>query len=151
MRSTLPASAIITLLFTCVVSAKTEAAPTQSAQSHSCSERADQQGLSGDARKAFQTTCTKGSLAPGQPTQPAPQSAAAKALTQPSGVDRTVRSKQCDEQAAKRGLHDSPLQAFRKSCLASAAPVSAVGSKDRPPRPTRAKPKLEALTDTPPR
>jgi hypothetical protein len=68
------------------------------------------------------------------------------ALTEPSGADRTERSRQCDAEAAKRGFHDSGLQAFRKSCLASAAPVDAIGVADQPPRPTKADAKLDALT-----
>jgi hypothetical protein len=51
----------------------------------------------------------------------------------------------------KKKLERNARQAFYKSCLASAAPAAATGSKDNPAKPTPAKPKLEGLTDTPPR
>ncbi|WP_293899426.1 hypothetical protein [Phenylobacterium sp.] len=81
----------------------------------------------------------------------AAQSPAAKAITAPSGADRAVRARQCEAQASKRSLSHNTRQAYYKSCLASAAPVAAVGSKAHQATPTPAKRKLEALTDTPSR
>jgi hypothetical protein len=75
--------------------------------------------------------------------------AAAHAVTAPSGADRASRAQQCDAQAARQGLRDAALQAFRQSCLASAAPVDAVGYAQREPTPTPAKPNYDALTDAP--
>jgi hypothetical protein len=74
---------------------------------------------------------------------------AAKAVTEPSGADRTVRSRQCNREAARRGLKEEALQAFRKGCLASAAPVRAIETSHSVEAPAKAKPKLEALTDAP--
>jgi hypothetical protein len=125
------------------------AAAEQTPQAQSCSERATQQGLQGKDRDRFLASCAKGSLAPNRPTSPAPESLAAKTLTAPSGADRTVRSKECNTEAAKRGLKDSALQAFRKGCLASAAPVSAIQTSTQTEAPTKDKPKLDALIDAP--
>ncbi len=122
----------------------------ESAQSKACRAQATQQGLSGNERDSFQATCMKGSLSPKGRTEPAPKGEAAKAVIAPSGADRTIRSKQCNAEAARRGLHDSAFQSFRKGCLASAAPVSAIETSERPTKPTGAKPKLESLTNTPP-
>lgn len=83
------------------------------------------------------------------PPPPPAQSLAAKTITAPSGQDRAVRAKQCDAEANRRGLHDSGLQDFRNSCLASAAPIRAVGDKQHAPAPTPEKPRLDALTDAP--
>jgi len=73
------------------------------------------------------------------------------AVVAPSGSDRTARSTQCNAEAARRGLHDSAFQSFRKGCLASAAPVGAIEAGEHPTTPTAAKPKLESLTNTPPK
>ena len=143
------ASSALAVMILAALSLSTAPQAAASAQSRSCARRADQQDLQGAARHRFLAVCVKGSLAPRERTHPAPRSLAAKAITQPSGVDRTVRSQQCDDEAARRGLHDSGLQAFRKSCLASAAPVSATGGKQRPPTPTPANSRLDALTDAP--
>ncbi len=116
-----------------------------SAQAQSCAERAQQQGLEGKGRETFMTTCKNGSLAPKRPTTPAPESRSAEALTAPSGADRTTRSKQCNTEAARRGLKEEAMQAFRKSCLASAAPVTAIQTAHRSETPTPDKPKLDTL------
>jgi len=121
-----------------------------SPQSKSCWAQAKEQGLVGADRTAFHATCMKGALAPKGPTEPKPTTRAAAAVTSPSGADRTTRSKQCNDEAERRGLHDSAFQSFRKGCLASAAPVSAIETSRTPTTPTPAKPKLESLTNTPP-
>jgi hypothetical protein len=139
-------SAVSALVFS---GTQTAAKEQQSAQSRSCWTKATQQGLMGEQRNAFHATCLKGSLAPKRPTEPA-LTKSAKAVTAPSGEDRLARSKQCDAEAALRGLHDSGFQAFRKGCLASAAPVSAIGTSERLTKPTEAKPNLESLTNKPP-
>jgi hypothetical protein len=132
-----------------LVSQSVAAEPT--AQAQSCAARADDQGLQGKDRDAFDKTCAKGSLAPKRPTSPAPTSQAAKTVTAPSGADRTVRSRQCNAEAARRGLKDSAMQAFRKGCLASAAPVKAIETAKTPEAPAKQKPKLDALLDAPAR
>jgi hypothetical protein len=125
------------------------ASAAPSAQSQSCSERATGQGLKGEERDKFESACTKGSLSPDRPTTQVHHTAAANALVKPSGADRTRRSSQCNAEGARRGLKDSGLQAFRKGCLASAAPVQAIETSTRDTKPTPAKPKLDALTDAP--
>ncbi len=131
------------------VGAQNVASAAPSAQSQSCSERATGQGLKGEDRDKFEAACTKGSLAPDRPTRQVQHTAAANALVKPSGSDRTRRSSQCNAEGARRGLKDSGLQAFRKGCLASAAPVQAIETSTRATKPTPAKPKLDALTDAP--
>jgi hypothetical protein len=46
-------------------------------------------------------------------------------------------------------LKDEALQAFRKGCLASAAPVGAIETAKHAEGPAKDKPKLDALTDAP--
>jgi hypothetical protein len=133
-----------------LVSPPQAAAKAESAQSRACWAKATQEGLVGPQRSAFHATCLKGALAPNHPTRMDKGSSAAAAITAPSGADRTTRSQACDAEAARRGLHDSEYQAFRKGCLATAAPVSAVESAEKTTTPTAAKPKLESLTNTPP-
>ncbi len=118
-------------------------AAERSAQRQSCADRATQQGLEGKARDTFTATCERGSLAPKHPTSDR------ELITAPSGADRTVRSRQCNREAARRGLKEGALQAFRKGCLASAAPVDAIQTSHRVETPTHDKPKLDAQTDAP--
>jgi hypothetical protein len=142
MRLGLVRVACAALALATVTGVETSASASVGARSWSCSRQADQQRLKGHARAAFRARCLRAAPAPG------PLSSA-KAVTDPSGADKMTRSRQCDAQAAKEGLHDNALQAFRKSCLASAAPTGAVGSMDRQPVPTPAQRKLDALTDAP--
>ena len=116
-----------------------------SPQSKSCWARADQQGLKGTARVQFHATCMKGAMAPTQPTHFDDQSASAKAITAPSGADRTTRSNQCSAEADKRGYKESTRDSFRRACLASAAPVEAIGVQTTPTAPTAAKDNLGTL------
>ncbi len=123
----------------------------EGAQSKACRAKAIQQGRVGDQRNAFIATCLKGALSPKMSTGSGAKSGAARAVTAPSGADRTDRSTQCNAEAVKRGLHDTAFQSFRKGCLASAAPVGAIESSQTPTKPTASKPKLESLTNTPPK
>ncbi len=125
-------------------------ASSVSEQSKSCWDRADSRGLQDQDRRKFHATCMKGSLAPKHPVVAKPRSEAARAVTNPSGVDPKARSEQCNAQASKLGLSDSAYQSFRKSCLASAGPVENTGVAALPPKPTPAKKNLENLTNTPP-
>jgi hypothetical protein len=124
-------------------------AKPQSAQSKACSDEATQQGLKGKPRSSFRAKCMKGALAPKTPTAPTGPGREANAVTKPSGVDRTTRSQQCSDEADRRKLQASARDEFRLSCLASAAPVSASGTRE-PPTPTKAIPKLGTETSNPP-
>jgi hypothetical protein len=112
--------------------------------SRSCTDEADKRGLSGDARDTYLNTCRQGALAPTTPTRDkgTPQ---ARILTAPSGQDRTTRSKACTREAKRRKLSPNAAKAFRLSCLASAAPVSATGTATHPPTPTPSKPGYDTL------
>ncbi len=121
----------------------------ESAQSKTCWARAKGEGLTGSKRDAFHATCMKGALAPKHPVR-RPTTAASAAITAPSGADKDVRSKACSDEGSKRGLQASAFDAFRKSCLATAGPVSEIGGGGKPSRPTPAKSKIENLTNTPP-
>jgi hypothetical protein len=121
-----------------------------SARSTACWTQAKRQGLTGAERNAFHATCMEGALAGKRPVKAA-SSEGAKAITSPSGAGAATRSKQCNDEATRRGLHDSGFQAFRKGCLASAAPVGAIQTSLTPTTPTPAKPKLESLTNKPPK
>jgi hypothetical protein len=148
MGAALNTSALMILAVACLSTAA-QAGPTAGAHARSCAQRASHEGLKGAARRRFQALCLRGALPREAATHPVSRDLAARTITAPSGEDPASRSDQCDAEGAKRGLHDSGLQSFRKSCLASAAPVGAVGAKDRPTTPTPAKPPLDALTDAP--
>jgi hypothetical protein len=121
----------------------------QSAQSKTCSDEATHQGLHDKPRADFRAKCMKGALAPRTPTAPTGPGREANAVTKPSGVDRTTRSQQCSDEADRRKLQTSEREAFRLSCLASAAPVSATGTREKP-KPTPAIPKLGTETSNHP-
>ena len=98
------------------------AAPTD--QSVQCGQQASRQGLSGSQRTAFVDSCVKGPLSANTRTAPTASSKEAQAVTKPSGVDRTTRSKQCGVEADRKKLTDKARKEFQLSCLATAGPVS---------------------------
>jgi hypothetical protein len=116
------------------------AAPASaSRQTAACAAKADHQGLSGAARRRFELKCHKGALAPSAPTVHAGRSLASTALVAPSGADRTQRSQQCNAEADRRGLKAGDYQAFRKSCIATAGPVSEAQTGTQTPMPASEK------------
>ncbi len=115
------------------------AAP-ESAQSKACYAKASAQNLHGAARTSFHRTCMKGALSPDKPTAATPSAKEARAITAPSGSDRTVRSKQCSEEADRRGLTDKDREAFRLSCMATAGPVTEAQMHSQAPHPAKAIP-----------
>jgi hypothetical protein len=123
-------------------------AEAQSTQEQSCQDRAGQGALAGDAKSKFLAACKEGALPPPPGVAHAPQTPQEKALVAPGGTPRH-RSRACNAEAARRGLKEQKLQYFRKACLASAAPVSAIETQTRATTPSKAKPKLDALTDAP--
>jgi hypothetical protein len=148
MRSSLSGIAFAAFALSSMLAAAAVSKPMESAKSRACWVQADQHAPRGAARTTFHANCMKATVA----RSPSPaKTVEAKAVTAPSGAEKSTRAQQCEAQAATRGLHDSALQAFRQACLASAAPVGAVGSTQHQPTPTAAKPKLDALTDAPPR
>ncbi|MHB8285626.1 MAG: hypothetical protein ACYDD1_13230 [Caulobacteraceae bacterium] len=137
------ASVMGTLLLASGVAVSTTPAfaKPQTAQSKACSDEADHQGWHGKDRTRFRASCLKGALAPKTPTAPTGPGREANAVTKPSGADRTTRSQQCSDEADRRKLATSEREAFRMSCLASAAPVAHTGTKEKP-TPSPAIPKL---------
>lgn len=111
------------------------AAARPSAQSRQCAKSASGQGLTGSKRAAFTATCLKGPLAAKTPTAPTAPSKEAQAVTKPSGVDRTTRTKQCATEADKKGLTSKDRSAFQLSCLATAGPVSEGETGTKEPHP----------------
>ena len=95
-----------------------------SRQSVSCARSASKEGLTGAQRTTFNKKCMNGPLAAETPTAPTAQSKGAQAVTKPSGVDRTTRTKQCAAEADRKGLTDQNRKAYQLSCLATAGPVS---------------------------
>lgn len=118
------------------------AAAPESAQSKACYDKATAQNLHGASRKAFHRTCMKGALSPDKPTATTASSKEARAVTAPSGVDRTVRSQQCSNEADKRHLAGKDREAFRLSCVATAGPVTEGQTKNQAPKPAKAIPGL---------
>ncbi len=125
------------------------AAPS-SAQSKSCYAEANKQNLHGSSRKSFHRACMKGALSPKHPTVATGSSKEAQAITRPSGVDRTVRSKQCSDEADKRGLAAKDREAFRLSCMATAGPVTEGETHNQAPQPAKAIPGIGVNNYKPP-
>lgn len=122
MRSSAIAIGLAVVLTPCALASPASARPT--AQSAHCSASARDHKLTGSRRTAFIRTCMRGPLAPARPTAPTQSSQEAQAVTKPSGVDRTVRAKQCAAEADRKGLADKDRKAFQLSCQATAGPVS---------------------------
>ena len=106
-----------------------------SAQSAHCSESAKNEGLTGAKRRAFIKTCTRGPMAASTPTAPTAATKESQAITKPSGVDRTTRTRQCTDEAARKGIAGKDAKAFQMSCLATAGPVSEGETGTRSPHP----------------
>jgi hypothetical protein len=139
------------LMTTCVfASAGPAAAATESAQSKACYDQATHQNLHGASRKAFHRSCMKGVMSPNRPTARTAPNSEAQAITKPSGVDRTVRSKQCSDEAAKKGLVGKDRQQFRLSCIATAGPVTEGETKNQTPKPAKAIPGIGINNYNPP-
>ncbi len=111
------------------------AAAKPSAQAASCADSARRQGLTGSQRAEFERTCLKGPLASTRPTAPTAASKESQAVTKPSGVDRTTRTRQCADEADRKHLADKERKAFQLSCLATAGPVSEGETGTRQPHP----------------
>ena len=118
--------------------AEPAAAAPESAQSKACYAKATARKLHGAERTAFHRTCMKGALSPDRPTAANGRSKEGQAITAPSGVDRTVRSKQCSDEADRRRLTGQDRDAFRLSCLATAGPVTEAQTKRQAPKPAHA-------------
>jgi hypothetical protein len=140
MKHTLLLTAAALMATSLVASTGPAAAAAESAQSRACYDQATRQNLHGASRKAFHRSCMKGVMSPNRPTAPTAPNREAQAITKPSGVDRTVRSKQCSDEAAKKGLADKDRQAFRLSCMATAGPVTEGETKNQTPKPAKAIP-----------
>ena len=108
-----------------------------SAQSTHCSQTAASQGLTGTQRDAFLKSCARGPLAAKTPTAPTASSKEAQAVTKPSGVDRTTRTRQCAAEADRKGLSDKARSAYQLSCLATAGPVSEGETGAKEPHPAK--------------
>ena len=92
----------------------------------------------------------RGALSPNRPTAPTGDSKEAKAITAPSGADRTVRSQQCSNEADKRNLTGKDRESFRLSCVATAGPVTEGETKNQAPKPAKAIPGIGVNAYKPP-
>ncbi len=116
------------------------------AQSASCAAQADHQSLAGADRQTFLVKCMKGPMVPAKPLTPTRPGSGAQSVVSPSGHAPSVRSRQCTAEADRRGLADRERAAFRLACLATAAPVRAVGASTTPTSPTPEKADLGVQT-----
>ncbi len=123
------------LLITAAALATPAAAAKVTAQSAHCSQSAKEQGLAGAQRSAFVKTCLKGPLAASTPTAPTAATKESQAITKPSGVDRTTRTRQCAAEADRKRLAAKERKAFQLSCLATAGPVTEGETGTLQPRP----------------
>ncbi len=121
------------------------AATSTAMRSRDCWAQADKKGLHGADRTAFHRTCLQGALAPSGPTLADKGSMNASAVTAPSGVDRTQRSRQCAAEADAKGTTDNERKSIRLSCMANASPPAATGTPTQPPTPTHSNDTLGTL------
>jgi hypothetical protein len=91
----------------------------------------------------------KGALSPSRPATSRASTPQAQAITAPSGADRTLRSKQCSDEADKRSLASKDREAFRLSCIATAGPVTEAGIHSQAPKPAKQIPGLGVTADKP--
>jgi len=120
--------------------------PTSATErSNACWAQADKKDLHGAERTRFHRTCLQGALAPAAPTRDDKGSVAAKAVTSPSGTDRTQRSRQCAAEADAKGKTDNERKSIRLSCLANASPPSSTGTPTKTPKPTPSHDELGTL------
>ena len=124
MRMNAAASGLAALSVSLLLGAAPALARKPSAQTVQCAKSAKSEGLTGAKRTDFVRTCLKGPLAANTPTAPTASSKEAQAVTKPSGVDRTTRTRQCAAEADRKGLADKARSEFQLSCLATAGPVS---------------------------
>lgn len=124
MRLTATALPLMILAVAVPLGLAPASAAKPTAQARQCTRSAAAQGLTGSQRRAFVKTCLEGPLAAKTPTAPTASSKEASAITKPSGVDRTTRTRQCATEADRKGLTDKNRSAFQLSCLATAGPVS---------------------------
>ncbi len=120
MRSTI----LMLTLATCATAGAAGPTLAATAQSAHCATSATEQKLTGAQRADFIKACQRGPLAATKPTAPTAASKESQAVTKPSGVDRTTRTRQCAAEADRKGLAAKDRKAFQLSCLATAGPVS---------------------------
>jgi hypothetical protein len=133
-----------------VVAGVSPAAAGTTVQGESCVAQADRQSLAVADRRTFLAKCAKGAMVPAKPAMAIRPGASAQSVVNPSGHAPAVRSQQCTAEADRRGLKDRERAAFRLSCLASAAPVKAIGASTTPTSPTSAKANLGVQTPSGP-
>ncbi len=120
--------------------------PTSTTErSNACWAEADKKGLHGAERTTFHNTCLQGPLAPASPTHNDKGSVSAKAVTAPSGSDRTKRSQQCAAEANAKGKTDNDRKSIRLTCLANASPPQATETPTQPAKPTHSNDALGTL------
>lgn len=124
MRPAAIATSLTLLSASILLAAGPTSAARRSPESVHCTALADHQKLSGAKRRAYFATCAKGPLAADTPTAPTAMTKESQAVTKPSGVDRTTRTKQCANEADRKGLSEKDRSAFQLSCLATAGPVT---------------------------
>jgi len=114
-------------------------------RSNACWAEANKKGLHGADRTTFHKTCLQGALAPASPTHADKGSVSAKAVTAPSGADRTQRSRQCAAEADAKGKTDNERKSIRLSCLANASPPSSTETPTKTAKPTPSHDELGTL------
>lgn len=142
----LPVTSLSLFATLAVIAGVGPAAAGTTAQVESCAAQADHQSLAGAERQTFLAKCAKGAMVPAKPAMPIRPGASAQSVVNPSGHAPAVRSQQCTTEADRRGLKDHKRAAFRLACLASAAPVKAIGASTTPTSPTSAKANLGVQT-----
>ena len=135
MRPTVFVTSLTAAAAFAVMGGPASAKPT--AQAAHCAASATDHKLTGAQRTDFIKSCEKGPLTPAKPTAPTGSSKEAQAVTKPSGVDRTVRAKQCASEADKKGLSAKDRKGFLLSCQATAGPVTEGETATKTPAPAK--------------
>jgi hypothetical protein len=139
-----PTFGLFILTAASLCAAATAAASTPA--SRECAAQSAQQHLIGKAATDFKAKCMKGPQASTRPLAPSGPGKEAHAVTEPSGVNRNVRSGQCTAQADKRGLHGQARKQFQLSCMATAGPVTEGETQTQTPKPAKAIPGIGVNT-----
>lgn len=95
-------------------------AGTQQERMTQCNADAKAKNLSGDARKAFMSSCLSGKqedATPATPATPASKSAAATPATPAAPTTQQEKMTACNKEASAKSLKGDERKAFMSSCL----------------------------------
>jgi psiF repeat-containing protein len=111
------------LLILAAVTIPAAVAGTQQERMTQCNADAKTKNLSGDARKAFMSTCLSGKneaatpASPATPAKPATKATAAAPATPAASATQQDKMTACNKEASGKGLKGDERKTFMSSCL----------------------------------